>query len=319
MKTAGIIGGAGFIGSHITKKFLEEGYRVRVSASDIANTGKYAHLYALPNAERLELAPLDVRNPAQLAAFLPGCAIVVHAGTPFQLDVKDPQSELIMPTVQGTRNFLAAAEHLPGLRKVVFIASVAAYNTDFPMLPNGKQPGDRVSEKDPPYFSAGSHPYAQAKFMANEVVNDFIAAHPDLPFNITSVSPTGVLGTALSQRADSTSMGLQYLLQHRIAPNPFIQMIYDRDLEWASVDVCDVADAVYHAATTAGLHGRNYLLSGESYPVSDIHALLNGREPAKTPSIVYDSALAQRELGIRFRPVRSTLENYRTATQTQTA
>ena len=62
-RTVGVIGGAGFIGSHVTKKFLDEGYRVRVSASDSANTAKYAHL----------------------DAFLPGCHIVVHGGTPFQL------------------------------------------------------------------------------------------------------------------------------------------------------------------------------------------------------------------------------------------
>lgn len=43
MNTAGIIGGAGFIGSHITRKFLAGGYRVRVSASDITNSAKYAH------------------------------------------------------------------------------------------------------------------------------------------------------------------------------------------------------------------------------------------------------------------------------------
>lgn len=40
MKTVGIIGGAGFIGSHTTKKFLEEGYQVRVSATDISKTKK---------------------------------------------------------------------------------------------------------------------------------------------------------------------------------------------------------------------------------------------------------------------------------------
>lgn len=307
MKTIGIIGGAGFIGSHVTRKFLSEGHRVRVSASDIANAAKYAHLQALPGAERLELVQLDVRNPAQLDAFLPGCQIIVHGGTPFQLDVKDPQAELFEPTVQGTRNFLAAVKKTPGLEKVVMIASVAAYNSDFPMLPKGKQPGDCVSEADPPWLNPQSIPYAQAKYVANEVVNAFVADNPDLSFEITSVSPTGVMGAALSQRTDSTSMGLQYLIKNRIAPNPFIQMIYDNDIEWSMVDVRDVADAVYAAATLPGLHGRNYLLASESYRISDIHAMLNHRAPAHPGSIVYDSALAQRELGVRFRPVSETL------------
>lgn len=310
MKTIGIIGGAGYIGSHITRKFLDEGHRVRVSATDINNSEKYAHLRGLPGAERLEVVALDVRDRAQVAEFLPGCDIVVHAGTPFQLEVKDPQADLFEPTVQGTKNFLDAVKTVPGIEKVVLVASVAAYNTDFPMLPQGKGPGDRVSEADAPYRNEQSIPYAQAKFLANEAVNAFIAANPDLRFEISSVSPTGVMGMALSGRTDSTSMGLQYLIKNRIAPNPFIQMIYDQDIEWSMVDVADVAGAVFMAATTAGLHGRNYLLASESYRVSDIHELLNGRAATNIPTVVYDSALAQKELDMRFRPMREALVNY---------
>lgn len=314
MKTAGIIGGAGFIGSHITKKFLAEGYRVRVSASDAMNTAKYAHLKSLPYSENLEIVQLDVRDRAQLAAFLPGCSIVVHGGTPFQLDVEDPARDLFEPTVQGTHNFLEAVRNLPRLENVVMIASVAAYNTNFPLLPAGKSSGDRVSEADAPYMSTESHPYAQAKFLANAAVSEFIAANPNLPFEITSVSPTGVMGAALSQRADSTSMGVQYLFKHWIAPNPFIQMFYDQDVEWSVVDVADVADAVFAAATTKGLHGRNYLLASESYRVSDVHAILNGKEPANEARIVYDSAFAQKDLGLRARPARESLQSYAAAT-----
>ena len=41
MKTVGIIGGAGFIGSYVTQQFLENGYRVKVSAFNISNKEKY--------------------------------------------------------------------------------------------------------------------------------------------------------------------------------------------------------------------------------------------------------------------------------------
>lgn len=47
MTTVGIIGGSGFIGSYNTRKFLEEGYRVKVSTTDLSNRDKYAHLQAL--------------------------------------------------------------------------------------------------------------------------------------------------------------------------------------------------------------------------------------------------------------------------------
>lgn len=310
MKIAGIIGGAGFIGSHITRKFLEEGYRVRVGTTDLSKEGKYAHLKLLPHAENLEVVQLDVTNTTELDAFLQGSHIVVHGGTPFQLDVQDPKRDLFDPTIKGTENFLGTILKVPTLEKVVFIASVAAYNSDFPMLPAGKGAGDQVSENDAPHLSAQSHPYAQAKFIANRAVNEFIASHPKLPFEITSVSPVAVMGLALSQRADSTSMGIQYLIKNKIAPNPFIQMIYDNDVEWAIVDVVDVAACIYKAATTKGLHGRNYLLASESYRTSDVHLILNGNDPVNAPRSVYNSALAQKELGIHFRPASETLERY---------
>lgn len=41
MKKIGIIGGSGFIGSYNTKKFLNEGYQVKVSTTDLSKKEKY--------------------------------------------------------------------------------------------------------------------------------------------------------------------------------------------------------------------------------------------------------------------------------------
>ena len=310
MKTAGIIGGAGFIGSYNTKKFLGEGYKVKVTVTNTSNKEKYAHLLQLPNAENVEMVQLDVQNAAALPGFLQGCDIVVHGGTPFQLDVNDPKTALFDPTLKGTDNFLEAIQNTPDIKKVVFIASVAAYNSNFPLPPEGKSPTSTIDEADEKFMSVKSHPYGQAKFIANQTVEKFIRDHRHISFEITSVSPVSVLGPSLSKRADSTSMEFQYLFKNKIAPNPFVQMMYDGDLPFAVVDVADVADAIYKAATTVGLHGKNYLLSSETYRVSDISRMLNGQEPQQNPIIVYKNDLAKNELGIVFKPVRETLHQY---------
>jgi nucleoside-diphosphate-sugar epimerase len=319
MNTVGIIGGGGFIGSHITKQFLENGYHVKVSATDISNKEKYAHLFQLNNADNLELAPLDVQNVDQLKTFAEGCDLLVHGGTPFQLEVEDPQRDLFDPTIKGTENFLQVVSETPSVKKVVFIASVAAYNTNFPLPPEGLADGQVFSENDKPYFNEENHPYAQAKFIANETVNKFIADHPDAGFEITSVSPVGVMGMALSAREDSTSMGVQFLFKNKIAPNPFIQMFYDRDVYWAIVDVADVAESVYKAATLPNLHGKNYLITSESYRVSDISLMLNGKGPAGQPTTVYSNALATQDLGVHFKPAKLPLNQYAKATEGATA
>lgn len=310
MKIVGIIGGAGFIGSYNTKKFLENGYKVKVSATDISNKEKYAHLAALPNAQNLELVQMNVEDKASLGNFIKGCNIVVHGGTPFQLDIKDPKAELFDPTIEGTKNFLEVAKATPSIEQVIFIASVAAYNTDFPMLPAGKKEGDQITEADAPHYSDESHPYAQAKYFANKVVSDFMVTNPNLPFEITTVSPVGVMGKSLSNRQDSTSTGIQFLFKNKIAPNPFFQMLYDLDVSWALVDVEDVAAAIYKITHTDHTNGKNYLLSSENYRISDVTLILNGKEPVEKPVIVYNSDMAIKDLGMQFKPAKASLEAY---------
>jgi len=310
MKTVGIIGGSGFIGSYVTKKFLQEGYKVKVSATDIGKPEKYEHLKQLPNAANLDICPLKVENKKQLKEFIKECQIVVHGGTPFQLDVKDPKTELFDPTIKGTENFLEVISETPLIEKVVFVASVASYNSHFPMLPEGKTPNDTIDETDPPYMSEESHPYGQAKYIANQTVEQFVKEHANPGFEITSVSPVAVMGKSLSNRVDSTSSGLQFLFKNKIAPNPFVQMLFDTDAEFAIVDVKDVANGIYSASTKKGLHGKNYLLSSESWKVSDITRMLNNEAPRGAAHIVYKNDAAKRDLGIAFNPAKVPLSEF---------
>ena len=310
MKKAGIIGGSGFIGSYITKVFLDNGFLVKVSATDITREDKYGHLMALNHSDNLHISELDVTDKVALQDFVFDCDIVIHGGTPFILDFQDAKTQLFDPTIKGTENFLDVISTTPGIEKVVFIASVAAWNTNFPMPTGTKNFTDTFDEMDARFTSTESHPYAQAKFMANQVVEKFIQNNPNLPFEISTVSPVMVMGKSLSNREDSTSTGLQFLIKNKIAPDDFIQALYDNDVPFAIVDVEDVAYATYKAATTIGLHGKDYLLTSETYKISDMSAMLNHQEPKEKPSIIYKNDLAKKDLGIQFRPAKETLNNY---------
>jgi len=304
MKKVGIIGGSGFIGSYITKQFLDNNFEVKVSATDISKNEKYQHLMKLSNADRLYISELDVTNKSALKDFVKDCDIAIHGGTPFQLDVQNPIKELFDPTIRGTENFLEVISETPKLKKVVFIASIAAFNTNYPFPADGKTIDDvyDYDKNDKPFMSTESHPYAQAKFIANKTVENFIEDYPNLDFEITTVSPAAVMGKAMSNRKDSTSMGLQYLFKHKLAPNPFMEMIYKLDAEFALVSVKDVAVGVYKAATTHGLHGKNYLLTSECWKVSDVVSMLNGRKPLGNARQTYSGVNATRDLGIKFKP-----------------
>ena len=307
MKKTGIIGGSGFIGSHVTKKFLEENYKVKVSATDISNEEKYRHLRRLKNAINLEIQSLNTEDIEALKEFVEDCEILVHCGTPFQLDVADPQKDLFDPTIKGTENFLNVVSESPTIKKVIFVASVAAYNTAFPMAATNQSDEHLYTEKDTPFIDKTNHPYAQAKYHADQAVRKFIADHGDLTFEIVSVYPVFVTGNALSNRTDSTSVGMQYLIKHNIAPNPFVVMLYKENVEFALVDVRDVAQSIFKAATLTGNHGKNYYLASESYKISDMMLLLNNKEPENAPRVVYSNQSAIEDLDVDFLPARFTL------------
>jgi hypothetical protein len=310
MKKVGIIGGSGFIGSYVTQQFLENGFEVKVSATDISREDKYQHLMHFKNAANLQISEMNVEDKTALEDFVSDCDIVIHCGTPFILEFQDAAKQLFTPTVKGTENFLEAVSKNKSIEKVVFIASVAGFNTNFPFPAEGKSFTDTFDENDTRFTSTESHPYAQAKFMANQVVEKFIKDNPNLSFEITTVSPVGVMGKSLSKREDSTSGNIQFLFKNKIAPDDFFKMLYETNILWSLVDVEDVAKAIFKAGTTAGLHGKDYLLASETFKVSDITLMLNNQEPLEKAIVVYKNDLAKKDLNMDFKPVKECLNKF---------
>ena len=281
-----------------------------VSATDISREDKYQHLMALENANNLYISELNLENKAALLDFVADCDIVIHGGTPFILSFENPQTELFDPTIKGTENFLDAIKNTPSVEKVVIIASIAAWNTDFPMPAKGKNFTDTFDESDTKFTSLESHPYCQAKFIANQTVEKFITDNPNLSFEISSVSPVFVAGKSMSNREDSTSTGMQFLIKNKIAPDAFVQALYDNNVPFSIVAVEDVANAIFKTATTKGLHGKNYILSSETYTISDMNLMLNQAEAKEKGTEIYKNNLAKTDLGIQFKSVKETLNNY---------
>jgi len=310
MKKTGIIGGAGFIGSYITKTFLEENFKVKASVTDLSKKEKYLHLKSLPNASGLEISGLNVLETDSIKGFATGCDILIHGGAPFRLNVKDPQKELFEPIVNGTEILLNTIKKIPTVEKVVILSCVNAYNTSFPLPADDKSPDHLYTEEDVPYMHENNHPYSQARFYADQTVREFIETNPEQSFEIVSLFPTFVIGKPLSDREDSTSVRIQNVLKNNPATDIFPGMLREKDAELAMVDVNEVAKAVFKAAVKDGLHDKNYFLNSESWEISDISRMLNNRKPAGKPSLTYSNNLASRILGMNFKPVNESLNKF---------
>jgi nucleoside-diphosphate-sugar epimerase len=129
-----VTGGAGFIGSHLTRALLARGGAVRV-IDDFSN-GKHENLRELRETypEALEVHELDIRDARALTPLCEGVRTVFHqAAVPsVQRSIQDPLNSCTA-NVEGSLNVLLAARDA-GARKVVYASSSSVYG-DTDVLP----------------------------------------------------------------------------------------------------------------------------------------------------------------------------------------
>ena len=128
MKKAVVVGGAGFIGSHLVDKLIEQG--IEVTILDNLSTGKIKNINP-----RASFIKIDISDPLPPALFS-RADVVFHlaAKARVQPSIKDPIS-FNQTNINGTLNVLYAS-HKAGVKRVVYSASSSCYGeaTNFPTL-----------------------------------------------------------------------------------------------------------------------------------------------------------------------------------------
>ncbi len=125
-----VTGGAGFIGSHLTRRMLGMGAQVVIL--DDLSTGRRSNLDAV--AADVELLEGDVGSPEDVRRAVRGCDVVLHqAALPsVPRSVGDPLASH-HANATGTLNVLLAARDA-GVRRVAFASSSSVYGS-VPGLP----------------------------------------------------------------------------------------------------------------------------------------------------------------------------------------
>lgn len=161
MTTYLVTGGAGFIGSHIATRLVEEGHRVRVL--DNLCTGSLANLAHLEG--RIEFLQGDVADSQTVQRAVEGVEVVFHqaALASVPLSVKDPIA-VHAACATGTVTVLDAARKA-GVRRVVYAGSSSAYGNDPEMPKRESQLPQTLS------------PYAAAKLAGELYCESFAAVY----------------------------------------------------------------------------------------------------------------------------------------------
>lgn len=271
-----VTGATGFIASHIVKLLLDEGYRVRGTVRD--PTKAEGHLTTLSGAaERLELVEADLLAPHAFDAAVKGCVYVIHTASPYVIDVKDPQRDLVDPAVAGTVSLLESGLEAPDLKRVVLTSSVAAITDEANGHVNTEADWNTKS-------TLTRNPYYYSKTLAERAAWRFMEQHqPD--FDLVVINPFYVIGPSLVPGVNTSHTFFTSFTNGRL---PGILAI-----EWGFVDVRDVALAHVLAMENPTASGR-YLVAAETRTMRQVIDLLRSRgweERYRLPSIGLDKGI----------------------------
>lgn len=146
-----VTGGAGFIGSHLVDRLIDEGHEVVVI--DNFSTGQAGNLAHLENNPRLHIHQEDVANWGTVQSHCDGVTWVFHLAALADIvpSIKKPL-EYFHYNVDGTVNILEAARQA-GVERFIYVASSSCYG-----IPD-VCPTPEIAEIRPQY------PYALTKYL----------------------------------------------------------------------------------------------------------------------------------------------------------
>ncbi|KAJ3692386.1 hypothetical protein LUZ60_012736 [Juncus effusus] len=126
-----VTGASGYIGTWLVMKLLNAGYTVRATVLDLDNSEETKPLLDLPgSSERLTISQADMREKGSYVEVIKGSTGVFHLATPMDFNSKDPENEIIKPTVDGLIDILRASKNSGTVKRVVFTSSAAAVDIE---------------------------------------------------------------------------------------------------------------------------------------------------------------------------------------------
>ena len=233
-----VTGGAGFIGSAIVRRLLEEGAS-KVVVLDSLLTGHERNLEEVRS--RIDFQRADIRNYEEIAPIIRGASLVFHEAAipsvPRSIDDPIPSHEV---NINGTFNVLRAA-HEGKAGRVVYAASSSAYgDTEVlpkveSMLPNPKSP------------------YALQKLVGEHYCHIFSSVYGVETVALRYFNVYGPRQDPSSPYSGVLSLFMRAVIERK-APTIFGDGQQSRDFTYVE----DVAELNLKAARASGVAGRMY-------------------------------------------------------------
>ena len=262
-KLAVVTGGAGFIGSHMVDRLLDEGFRVHVIDNLVG--GRLENVAHRKDDSNLVVETRDILDLAPDDKLFAGAEYVFHfAGIGDIVPSIDKPVDYLATNVIGTVKVLECARHAR-VRKLVYAASSSCYGL-----------ADVPTREDAPIQP--EYPYALSKYMGEEAVLHWGRLYR-LPVN--SIRIFNAYGTR-SRTSGAYGAVFGVFLAQKIAGKPFT-LVGDGTQRRDFLFVTDVVHAFFLAATTDRVNEVYNLGAGNPQTVNRLIELLGGGEIVRVP------------------------------------
>lgn len=279
-----VTGGAGFIGSHLVDRLLQDNHEVTVIDNYV--TGRPENLGHQKGARLLNIIEQDITDQSAIAPLFEGIDWVFHLAAVADIvpSIKEPD-KYFRSNVDGTFAVLEAARKY-GVKRFVYAASSSCYG-----IPDSF-PTNENAETRPQY------PYALTKYLGEQLVMHWGHLYK-LP--VVSLRMFNVYGPR-SRTSGTYGAVMGVFLAQKLAGRPFTVVgdgTQTRDFTY----VTDVVDAYITAAQSEVTNQIYNIGSGGTYSINRLVELLGGeityipKRPGEPDCTFADTGKIKRELG----------------------
>lgn len=254
-----VTGGAGFIGSHLVDRLLEDGHSVTVI--DNFSTGRPENLGHQENNGNLHLVEEDISVFEAIKQYFENVEVVFHLAA-----LADIVPSIVNPAgyyksnVTGTFSVVEACRFL-GVKKLIFAASSSCYGT--PDI----YPTAEVSKISPEY------PYALTKYLGEKIILHWAKVYK-LP--VISLRLFNVYGPR-SRTAGTYGAVFGVFLAQKLKHKPFT-VVGDGNQKRDFIYVSDVVEAFIKAAYSDVKNEIFNVGSGNPQDINKLVFLLQGNK-----------------------------------------
>ena len=243
-----VTGGAGFIGSHLTERLIDDGHRVTVL--DDLSTGREANLAGLAGHDRVRFVRGSITDPLAIADALRGTRVIYHlaAAVGVRLVAEDPVRTIetnIEPTEHLLRQAAAGGQRF-------FLASTSEVY--------GKNPKERWTEEDDLVF--GPTTRARWSYGCSKAIDEFLALAHHRSFGVPVVIGRffNVVGP---RQLGRYGMVIPRFVRAALAGEP-LEVYDDGRQERCFAHVDDVVDCVVRLTDDPDAAGQVYNVGGDA-------------------------------------------------------